>query len=200
MFLFNQVQINSIQNIHVESVLKDWFGFNTNGKKNSINILAPYSQRNLNEEEMDAFDFDFNYSINPITVGLRLEYKNIIYQSNDYNRVGPRRCNYAIRFKGENPVNYGLIKYFLVINGAFLVALNELVIKENVLDKIKGRASVALTDLKRSGALNRFFSVAQLNNYLIFISPSEILTKCVICKVANGSYLISQFDLENDYN
>ena len=54
--------------------------------------------------------------------------------------------------------------------------------------------------LKNSGSLNRFFSVVQLKNRLIFISPMEILTKCVVSKESNGKFLISQFDLENDYN
>ena len=56
------------------------------GTKDTINILTPISQRNLNDIEMEAFDFDFNYFINPITVGLRLEVKYIVYHSEDYNR------------------------------------------------------------------------------------------------------------------
>ena len=150
--------------------------------------------------ELAAFDFDYNYMLNPITVGLRLEVKSIIYHSTDYNRVGFRRCNFVVRFKGENAVNYGLIKYFLIINGAILVALNELVIKGNILDKIKGRACVAFTNLKRSGVLSRFNSYSQVDEHLIFISPTEIISKCIISKDSNKRFLISQFDLENDYN
>ncbi len=198
--MFNQAQTNTIQNSYVASVLNDWFGFEMTSTKETINILTPISQRNLNDIEMEAFDFDFNYFINPITVGLRLEVKYIVYHSEDYNRVGPRRCNYVVRFKGERLVNYGLIKYFFKVNGAFFVALNELEILENITDKIKGRACGALMSLKNSGSLNRFFSVAQLKNRLIFISPLEILTKCVVSKESNGKFLISQFDLENDYN
>ena len=170
------------------------------GRQDSNIMMSPIFQRSLNDEEMATFEFDFSYFSNPITVGLRMESKNIIYHSKDYKRVGPRRCNYVVRFKGENLVNYGLIKYFLIINGAFCLALNELLIIENITDKIKGRACAALSNLKRSGALNRFFSVAQLNDRLIFISPSEILNKCVISQELNGTFLISQLDLENDYN
>jgi hypothetical protein len=162
--------------------------------------LDPIFERNLNDEELASFDFDFNYFINPITVGLRLETKNIIYHSKDYTRVGKRRCNYAVQFKGSNTVNYGLINYFFVLNGSFFIALNELIIKENILDKIKGRACLALTNLKRNGVLNRFFSMAVIKERLIFISPSEIISKCIISKDSDGKYLISQFDLENDYN
>ena len=162
--------------------------------------MDPIFERNLNDEELASFDFDFNYFINPITVGLRLETKNIIYHSKDYTRVGKRRCNYAVQFKGSNTVNYGLINYFFVLNGSFFIALNELIIKENILDKIKGRACLALTNLKRNAVLNRFFSMAVINERLIFISPSEIISKCIICKDSDGKYLISQFDLENDYN
>ena len=149
---------------------------------------------------MAAFDFDFSYFINPITVGLRLESKNIIYHSKDYDRVGKRRCNYVVQFKGSNPVNYGIINYFFVLNGSFFIDINELIIQQNITDKIKGRACVALTNLKRSGVLNRYFSVAAINQRLIFISPNEILNKCIICKNSNGKYLVSQFELENDYN
>ena len=88
-----------------------------------------------------------------------------------------RRCYFVVRFKGENSVNYGLIRYFLVINGAFLVALNELVIKGNILDKIKFRACVAFTNLKRISVLSRFFSYSQVNENLIFISTAEIISK-----------------------
>ena len=162
--------------------------------------MDPIFERNLNDEELASFDFDFNYFNNPITFGLRLETKNIIYHSKDYTRVGKRRCNYAVQFKGSNTVNYGLINYFFVLNGSFFIALNELIIKENILDKIKGRACLALTNLKRNGVLNRFFSMAVIKERLIFISPSEIISKCIICKDSDGKYLISQFDLENDYN
>ena len=75
-----------------------------------------------------------------------------------------------VRFKGENSVNYGLIRYFVVINGAFLVALNELVIKENILDKIKCRACVAFIDLKRISVLSRFFSYSKVNEHLLFFN------------------------------
>ena len=106
---------------------------------------------------MEPFDFDFNYFFNPITVSLRLATKNIIYHSNEYKRLGHRRCNYVVSFKGENPIHYGLIKYFLAINGALFVALNELEIEENIADKIKDCACKALSNLKRNGVLNRFF-------------------------------------------
>jgi hypothetical protein len=92
------------------------FGFEKTLNKDSCNLLDPIFERNLNDEEFASFDFDFNYFINPITVGLRLKTKNIIYHSKDYTRVGRRRCNYAVQFKGSNTVNYGLINYFFVLN------------------------------------------------------------------------------------
>jgi hypothetical protein len=199
-FLFNQYHSNEVKNTYVVTLFKSWFGFEMTGRQDSNIMMSPIFQRSLNDEEMATFEFDFSYFSNPITVGLRMESKNIIYHSKDYKRVGPRRCNYVVRFKGESLVNYGIIKYFLEINGAICLALNELLIIENLTDKIKGRACVALTNLKRSGALNRFFSVAKLNDRLIFISPSEILNKCVISQESNGFFKISQFDLENDYN
>ena len=44
------------------------------------------------------------------------------------------------------------------------------------------------------------FSYTQINEHLIFISPAELLNKCIISKDSDGKFLISQFDLENDYN
>ena len=70
------------------------------------------------------------------------------------------------------------------------MALNELVIKENILDKIKCRACVAFTDLKRISVLSRFFSYSQVNEHLLFFSTAEIISKCIINKHANGRFLI----------
>jgi len=60
------------------------------------------------------------------------------------------------------------------------VALNELVIKWNILDKIKCRACVAFTDLKRISVLSRFFSYSQVNEHLLFFSTAEIISKCTV--------------------
>jgi hypothetical protein len=63
----------------------------------------------------------------------------------------------AIRFKGENTVNYGIIKYFLLVNGGIFIALNELLIKNNIANGLKGRSSIVLNELKRQVVLNLFF-------------------------------------------
>ena len=59
-FLFNQFHSNLVNNTYAASLLKNWLGFEMAGKKDSINMLNPVFQRNLNDEEMAAFDFDFN--------------------------------------------------------------------------------------------------------------------------------------------
>ena len=71
------------------------------------------------------------------------------------------------------------------------MALNELVIQGNILDKIKYRACVSFTDLKRISVLSRFFSFSQVNEHLLYFSTAEIISKCIIKKDANGRILIS---------
>ena len=71
------------------------------------------------------------------------------------------------------------------------MALNELVIKGNILDKIKCRACVAFIDLKRISVLSRFFSFSQVNEHLLYFSKAEIISKRIINKDPNGRFLIN---------
>jgi hypothetical protein len=200
LFLFNRLQSGEIQNTFLAKTFTEWYGLESGLTKNSTCLLEPNLQRFLNDEEFCLFDFDFNFSVNPITVGQRLQIKNIIYHSKDYKRVGERRCNYVIRFKGEKNVNFGIIRYFFNMSGSIFVALNELNVKENITANIKGRTSIELTNLKRSGFLNRFFVKTELLNNLIFIAPTDIMSKCVVRQLSDNEFLISEFDIENDYN
>ena len=131
-FLFNQYHSNEVKNTYVVTLFKSWFGFEMTGRQDSNIMMSPIFQKSLNHEEMATFEFDFSYFSNTITVGMRMESKNIIYHLKDYRRVGPRRCNYVVRFKGESLVNYGIIQYFLDIFGAICLALNELLIIETL--------------------------------------------------------------------
>jgi hypothetical protein len=75
-----------------------------------------------------------------------------------------------------------------------------LVIKNNITDNLKGRTSESLTSLKRNGYLNRYFCETEVTKSLILIAPSEIICKCVVRELGNGRFLLSQFDIETDYN
>ena len=198
----NQIESNNISDINVVSRLKTWFGLDSNRTINDTRLLSPVYQRNLIEEEMHFFNFDldFNFFSNPITVGKRLQIKNTIYQSENYNRVGKNRCNYAIRFQGDNLVNYGVIKYFLIVNGGIFVALNELIIKNNIADGLKGRTSYILKELKKNGILNLYFSSVEISRNIIIISKDKIISKCIIRDLNDGKFNISEFPVENDYN
>ena len=154
------------------------------------------------EKEMEFFNFDFDFSFysNPIIVGKRLQIKNSIFQSLDYNRVGKNRCNYAIRFKGDNLVNYGLIRYFLAVNGGIFIALNELVIKKNISDGFKGRSSNVLNELKKTGILNLYFCSVEISEKLIIIPENKVISKCILQDLKKGKFNISEFPVENAYN
>ena len=178
--------------------------FNLDGKRNSneTRILNPRIQRAMIEKEMEFFNFDFDFSFysNPIIVGKRLQIKNSIFQSLDYNRVGKNRCNYAIRFKGDNLVNYGLIRYFLAVNGGIFIALNELVIKKNISDGFKGRSSNVLNELKKTGILNLYFCSVEISEKLIIIPENKVISKCILQDLKKGKFNISEFPVENAYN
>ncbi len=200
--MVNQIETNEIFDSNVRLRLKKWF--NLDGKRNSnkTRILNPKLQRKLVDKEMEFFnfDFDFNFFSNPIIVGKRLQIKNTTFQSFDYNRIGKNRCNYAIRFKGDNLVNYGIIRYFLAVNGSIFVALNELIIKKNISDGFKGRSSNVLNELKRTGILNLYFCSVEISEKIIFISENKVISKCIVQSLKNGKFNISEFPVENAYN
>jgi hypothetical protein len=200
--MLHQIERHSITDSNVSLRLQKWFNLDAKKNVNETRILNPKTQRNLIEQEMGFFnfDFDFNFFSNPILIGKRLQVKNVIYHSEDYNRVGKNRCNYAIRFKGESLVNYGVIKYFLLVNEGIFIALNELIIKSSIADGFRGRGSNVLNELKRTGILNLFFCFAEKSEKIIIISKDKIISKCVIQELNDGKFNISEFPVENDYN
>ena len=111
--MFNQLNSDLISDDGVARCVRDWFKVDPKHTDNEANILSPKCERLLSELDVnyETFDFDFNYSSNPILVCKRFKNKNIFYQSENYNRKGNKRCNYAIRFNGESRVNYGLIHF-----------------------------------------------------------------------------------------
>ena len=198
--MVNQIDSNKISDINLASRLKKWFNLENSKICNETRLLNPLTQRNLLEEELDFFDFDFSFFSNPIIVGKRLQIKKTIFQSEDYKKIGRNRCNFAIRFKGENIVNYGIIKYFLLVNGGIFIALNELLIKNNIANGLKGRSSIVLNELKRTGVLNLYYSSVVRSDKTIFISQEKVISKCIIQDFKNGKYNISEFPVENAYN
>ena len=51
-----------------------------------------------------------------------------------------------------------MIKYFIKINDKVLVAVTQFKTVGNIIDKIGGRTSNALTGIKNSGVFNQFYS------------------------------------------
>ena len=200
--MVNQIDSNKINDINLASRLKKWFNLDNSKNLNETRLHNPLTQRNLIEEELQFFDydFDFNFFSNPVSVGKRLQIKKSIYHSEDYKRIGRNRCNFAIRFKGENTVNYGIIKYFLLVNGGIFIALNELLIKNNIANGLKGRSSIVLNELKRQGVLNLYYSSVVRSDKIIIISQDKVISKCIIQDFKNGKYNISEFPVENAYN
>ncbi len=49
------------------------------------------------------------------------------------------------------------------------------------------------------GFLNRIFVITKLSNNILFIAPTEIVSKCV-GKLAYGEFFVSEFNMDNDYN
>ena len=82
-------------------------------------LLDPYNKRlnNFEKEQISNFDFDFNFYQNPVKVSKILSVNNVICHSKEYNRVGKKRCDYAIKYIGKNDLfEFGMIKYFIKIN------------------------------------------------------------------------------------
>ena len=107
-------------------------------------MLDPYSKK-LNTfeiEKISTFDLDFNFFQNPVQVSKRLRVAHSTYHSQEYNRVGEKRCNYAVKYLGKNDMfEFGMIKYFLKIDNIVLVAVSQFKIVGNIIDKICGRTS-----------------------------------------------------------
>ena len=53
-------------------------------------------------EKIVPFELDFNFFDNPVRTSLRLSLAHITYHSQDYTRVGDKRCNYAVKYKADN--------------------------------------------------------------------------------------------------
>ena len=75
--MVNQIDSNKISDINLASRLKKWFNLENSKICNETRLLNPLTQRNLLEEELDFFDFDFSFFSNPIIVGKRLQIKKL---------------------------------------------------------------------------------------------------------------------------
>ena len=88
----------------------------------------------------------------------------------------------------------------MLVNGGIFIALNELLIKNNIANGLKGRSSIVLNELKRTGVLNLYYSSVVRSDKTIFISQEKVISKCIIQDFKNGKYNISEFPVENAYN
>ena len=151
--------------------------------------------------KLESFEFDFNFSVNPVQTSQRLSWANATYHSQNYNRVCNRRCNYAIKYQGiSNLFDFGLIKYFVKINNLVLVAVSSFKIFGNSLTKIGGRTSMALTRLKNSSVFNQIFAEVIETNDHLFIETSRLVSKCILGKNTNSNiYLLSEFIIEDEH-
>lgn len=138
-------------------------------------------------------DLDFNYFINPIFTSQRLKIGSKIFQSQDYKKVGPKKCNHIISFKFNNSTHYGIIKYFLKISTEIFLAINELKVFGNLYEKLGARTSVELTNLRNQGAFSRFFCYCkEIDNFNI-IHSSLVVSKCIAFKIDSLTYCLSEY-------
>jgi hypothetical protein len=120
----------------------------------------------------------------------------------EYNRVGEKRCNYAVKYLGKNDMfEFGMIKYFLKIDNKVLVAVSQFKIVGNIIDKIGGRTSNALIGIKNSGVFEQFYSdIKEIKDKMSYIETSKLISKCIVSKTSVlNKFLISEFIIENEH-
>ena len=203
MFLFNRLKIDTIKDQKLLDKMKKWFNISSTNYASQPTLLES-KRRMLDEleiEKLESFEFDFNYSQNPVQVSKRLIVTNATYHTQDYNRTGNKRCNYAVKYRGENNLfEFGIIKYFLKINNLVLVAVNNFKIVGNIITKIGGRTSNALIGIKNSGVFNRFFAEVKEINNIIFIDAKKLNSKCILGRTEKkDTYLISEFIIDDEH-
>ena len=195
-FLFNQISQKNISDSFVLKWISSQFSLNQfNGSK--IILLEP-KQRLMSQLESSFnlqlnFNLDFNCYTNLIFSSHRLKIGSRIYHSQDYDKVGPKKCNFIISFKKNNSIHYGIINYFLKVTSEIFVALNELKIVGNLYENIGARTSVEITKLRNNGAFNRFFCYCQKTDTFTIIHSRFILTKCIVFKHDALNYCISEY-------
>ena len=182
LFMINQLKTNQIESVSLSRRLSEWFNIESNqSNSNETCVLNPTFERLVSSIELENFEFDYNYLETPITIAQRLQIKNVIYQSQSYDRVGQRRCNYAIRFKGDLKVNFGLINYFLVINGMHFLAVYEHTYEPDFFQVFKCVSSIKLNtqptpeklDLFRVSYLVRTRKTRYFSSFLLGTHPKN---------------------------
>jgi hypothetical protein len=139
------------------------------------------------------FDIDFNCYSNPILTSKRLKFGSKIFHSQDYSRIGPKKCNFIISYKSFDSTQYGIIKYFLQIHSEIFVALNNLSIINNLYEKLGARTTVELKNLRDQGSFDKFFCYCIESEKLIFIHSKTIISKCIAKRLEASKYIISEF-------
>ena len=136
-----------------------------------------------------------------VQVSKRLSVAHVTYHSQDYTRVCNKRCNYAVKYKGNNDLFEFDMKKNLKINSRVLVAVAEFKKIGNIINQIGGRTSNALIGIKNSGVLNQFYSdIKETKDGIIFIEPSKLLSKCILSNTSTSNkYLASELIIENEH-
>jgi hypothetical protein len=204
MFLINRIKLETVKDKALLQVLKKWFNIAPNEYNSNSTLLDPYSKKlnNLEIEKISTLDLDFNFYQNPVQMSKRLRVDHVTYHSQDYSRVCNKRCNYAVKYRADNDLfEFGMIKYFLKINGRVLIALTQFKIVGNIINKIGGRTSNALIGIKNSGVFNQFYSdIKEIKDSLIIIDATKLISKCIFSTTTiSKKYLISKFIIENEH-
>jgi hypothetical protein len=105
MFLINRIKLKKRDKFLVQQ-LKMWFNIAPNEYISSPTLLDPYSKKLKTSEieKISTFDLDFNFFQNPEQVSKRLRVTHSTYHSQEYKRVGEKRCNYDVKYLGKNDV------------------------------------------------------------------------------------------------
>ena len=204
MFLLNRIKLETVKDKYLLLLLKSWFNIIPNEHDSNHKLLESTSRmlNNLEISKIMTFEFDFNFSRNPVQISQRINGGKVIYHSQGYSRVSHKRCNYAVKLRDNNNLFvFGFIKYFIKINNIILVAVTKLKIIGNIIDKIGGRTSNALIGLKNSGVFNQFFSdVKEIKDELFFFDSSKLISKCILLKTNKANkYLISEFIIGDEH-
>jgi hypothetical protein len=204
MFLINRIKLETVRDKYLVQQLKMWFNIAPNEYISNPTLLDPYSKKlnTIEIEKISTFDLDFNFFQNPVQVSKRLRVAHSTYHSQEYNRVGEKRCNYAVKYLGKNDMfEFGMIKYFLKIDNIVLVAVSQFKKVGNIIDKIGGRTSNALIGIKNSGIFEQFYSdIKEIKDKMSYIETSKLISKCIVSKKSVlNKFLISEFIIENEH-
>ena len=199
-FLFDAIKSNNMGTESVSNLLLNWFPMFASKLPSQNNLLLPTESRLMNELEKEYFELDINFFEN-ITTSHRFLYQNNVYHSKGYNRLRKKGSDFVIKFAvDESNYSFACIHYFFKYDDIVLLAVKELRIESDILSNIKGLMSAQLLRLKNRGVFCDLFFHVKLSDDLIFIESKQILSKCIIFKITDRDFIVSEFcsQIEHD--